>query len=227
MGAALAIAAAVPRSKTRTCNGGGTDGKPPKGSRKPAAPTPGKYLLTASDVIAAIAWRLDGIPDAEVATLATMLRPLASDFREARPKVARLLADMRRPGDRRGAWSLACAILARDAGQRDDVELSLLAGFEVVKAIQQGRRGSHANRRAGTAPDALDALIAEHMGNRHGIGADALFKHFAAIGGALHEVLADFDEDKDELVCLLTPGDEQLTNIGRVEFERRMRRCAK
>jgi hypothetical protein len=97
MGAALAIAAAVPRSGTRARNGGGTDSKPSKGPQKP-----GKHLLNKSDVTAAVAWRLDGIPSAEVATLATMLRPFAGDFREARPEVARLLADMRRPGDRRG-----------------------------------------------------------------------------------------------------------------------------
>lgn len=225
MGAPLAMAAAVPRSGPRTSNGDAADGKPPKGSRKPASAVTGKYLLTKSDVIAAVAWRLDGIPDAEVVTLAATLRPLADDFREARPKVARLLADMRRPGDRRGAWSLACAILARDAGRRGEVELSLLAGFEVVKALQQGRRGSHANRRAGTAPDALDELVAEHLGSNPGVDTDVLFNHFAAIGCALHEVLVEFDQDLDELVCQLIPGAEQLTNIDRAEFARRVHRA--
>lgn len=225
MGAPLAMAAAVPRSGARTCNGGGADGKPPKGSNKLASPAPGKYLLTESDVIAAVAWRLDGIPDAEVATLAATLRPLASDFREARPKVARLLADMRRPGDRRGAWSLACAILARDARRRSEVELSLLAGFEVVKALQQGRRGNHANRRAGTAPDALDELVAEHLGSNPGVDTDVLFNHFASIGCALHQVLVEFDQDQDELVCQLTADAEQLTNVDRTEFARRVHRA--
>ena len=220
MGAALAIAAAVPRSGTRARNGGGTDSKPSKGPQKP-----GKHLLNKSDVTAAVAWRLDGIPSAEVATLATMLRPFAGDFREARPEVARLLADMRRPGDRRGAWSLACAILARDAGRRGDVELLLLAGFEVVKALQQGRRGSHANRRAGTAPDALDKLVAQHLGSNPGVDTDVLFNHFAASGCALHEVLVEFDQNLDELVCQLTPDAEQLTNIDRAEFARRVRRA--
>lgn len=225
MGAPLAMAAAVPRSGARTCNGGGNDGKPSKGPKRPVSAAPGKYLLTESDVVAAVAWRLDGIPDAEVVTLAATLRPLADDFREARPKVARLLADMRRPGDRRGAWSLACAILARDARRRGEVELSLLAGFEVVKALQQGRRGSHANRRAGTAPDALDELVAEHLGRNPDVDTDVLFNHFAAIGCALHEVLVEFDQDLDELVCQLTPGAEQLTNIDRAEFSRRVHRA--
>lgn len=181
--------------------------------------------MAVDDLRAAIAWRIEGIPDAEIATLAAMLRPFASDFREARPKVARLLADMRRPGDRRGAWSLACAILAQDAMQHGEVELFLLAGFEVVKALHQGRRGSHANRRAGPAPDALDELVAEHLGSNPGADTDVLFNHFAAIGSALHEVLVDFDQDRDELVCQLTADAEQLTNIDRAEFARRVHRA--
>ncbi|MCX7161494.1 MAG: hypothetical protein NT083_00340 [Rhodocyclales bacterium] len=222
MGAPLAKATAVPRSGARTCNGGGNDGKPPKGSKKPISP---KCLLSESDITAAVAWRLDGISPGEIAVLAARLRPLAGDFREARPKVARLLADMHRPGDRRGAWSLGCAVLAHDARDRGDVVLSLLAGFEVVKALQQGRRGSHANRQAAPAFDALDALIAEHLGNHPRIDAEALFDHFATIGCAMHEVLVEFDQDQDALVCQLDPCDDKLRNVDRIEFGRRVHRA--
>lgn len=138
MGAPLAMAAAVPRSGARACNGGGTDRKPPKGPKgsKPA----GRCRLTTADVAAAIAWRLDGISAVEIVTLTEALRPLAADFRESRPEVAQVLADLRRPGDRRDAWSLANAILARDARKLGDVEGFLLSGFAVIEAMRQGRR---------------------------------------------------------------------------------------
>lgn len=192
--------------------------KAPKGPQRP-----GKYLLTKSDVIAAVAWRLDGIPDTEVATLTKILLPFAGNFREARPKVARLLADMRRPGDRRGAWSLACACLAREAERRGDIYLFAATVAEVVKSMQQAGRGKHSNRKVRPAADALDDLIMDYRHECPDLSPNALFDLVAQ--STTSDVLVEFDQDQDELVCQLDPGDDKLTNVDRVEFGRRVHRA--
>lgn len=139
MGAALAIAAAAPRSGAR--EGAGISGpKKPPAIRNSTAGVSGRSLLTADDLRAAIAWRIEGIPRAEIEAIAAALRPLADDFREDRPAIAALLADLRRPGDRRDAWGLACAVLADDAARRGDLSGFWSAGFVVAEAARQGRR---------------------------------------------------------------------------------------
>lgn len=142
MGAPLAIASAVPRSRVRTCAGVGGKEKPASGPKRPPVTVgvPGRALLTADDIATAIAWRLEGIPAAEIEDIAAALRPLATDFREARPEVAAVLADLRRPGDRRDAWGLACAVLADDAHRRGDLSGFWSAGHVVAEAARQGRR---------------------------------------------------------------------------------------
>ena len=145
MGAALAMAPAVPQSGARACDdGGGKGGKPSKGQKgsKPA----GRCRLTTADVAAAIAWRLDGIDAVEIDTLTEALRPLAADFRESRPEVVQVLADLRRPGDRRGAWSLANAILARDAERCGDVAEFILAGIAVIESMRRSLSNSGKQR---------------------------------------------------------------------------------
>lgn len=158
MGAALKSASRMPRSRPREYMDGAAKRKPPSGPKKGLAEQNGatvrdggRCLLTNADVHAAIAWRLSGIPEAEIDTIAEALRPYAGGFRESRPEVAQVLADLRRPGDRRGAWSLASAVLARDAQRRGDVAGFLLAGFAVIEAMRQGR-GSGRSRSPLTAP---------------------------------------------------------------------------
>jgi hypothetical protein len=121
--------------------GGGVK-KAPRNELKPS----GRCRLTTADVAAAIAWRLDGISAVEIATLTEALRPLAADFRESRPEVAQVLADLRRPGDRRGAWSLANAILARDAQRRGDVTEFILAGIAVIESMRRSLSNSGKRR---------------------------------------------------------------------------------
>lgn len=147
MGAALAIAAAAPQSGARGGAAIGGTQKPASGPKNPLQiettqrrGISGRALLTADDLRAAIAWRIDGIPATEIEAIAAALRPFADDFREARPEIAAVLADLRRPGDRRDAWGLACAVLADDAARRRDLSGFWSAGFVVAEAARQGRR---------------------------------------------------------------------------------------
>lgn len=225
MGAALATINAAPRSGAREPRDSSGAGKPSKAA--PKAPTPAVgtgTLLTADDIAAAVAWRTDGIGTDEIAALAATLRPYASDFRASRPDVAAILGDLRRPGDRRGPWSLACALLALDARRRGDVDGFWAAGLEVVKSMQQGRRGSHGNRIASQA-DALDALIAAEIRENRGLTASAMFDRCAARASVLQDVLIEYAKERNELVCQLSPEAESFTDIDRAEFERRVRRA--
>lgn len=178
----------------------------------------GRSLLTQSDIEAAVDWRLAGISATEIDAIARALDPFAADFREDRPEVAAVLADLRRPGDRRDPWSLACAVLAADAMLRGDAEIFFSAGFEVVGALRQSRRGQHHNR-VGRPLDALDTLIAAES-----MPAARMFAEFASLAEPDHDVLYGFDEDDSALICRLDPEDVRLTRIGWGEFNRRVER---
>lgn len=232
----LRLPVPVPRSASREGLIGGSGGKPPRSGKKPAvdrsgstAQVSGWRLPTHADIIVAIAWRLDGIPVADVGALADVLRPFADDFRESRPEVAAVLADIHRAGDRRSARTLTAAVLASDAEQRGDVAGFLLAGFEVLESFRQSNRGKHHNRKVIPLhrDDALDRLIRFYLNIDPNIACVKLFDDFKAMAGGLHKVLADFDPGKDELVCQLNPKATMLTNITSGEFGRRMRRLRK
>ena len=164
MGTRLATAITMTRLDTRQ---GADSGKGLKSRQQPKKPVKNvsretarlpRALMQPADILAAIAWRLDGIPAGDVEVLALALRPLAPEFHEDRSEVAAILDDLHYPNDRRAAWSLACAVLADDAGQRRDWSMCWAAGFEVMKALLQGQRGSHGNRQTtvATPDDELD-----------------------------------------------------------------------
>lgn len=172
--------------------------------------------------MAAISWRLEGIPAVELDEIANLVLPFSDGFSASRPEVASLLDDLRRPGDRRSAWSLACAVLARDAERGGDGDLFWAAGIEVVKSLQQGRRGSHHNRKTTPADDALDELIAQYL--TFFPGANAMWEHFTSDAG-IGDPIVEYDFRKNELVCELGyPDSHALTNVGQDEFARRVRR---
>lgn len=232
MGGRLAPAAAIQRSAMAECQGGGlsqeappSEAQPLRGEFSSTEKRSGRRLRQEADIRSAINWRLRGVPTGDMEVLAEALRPLAEDFREDRAELEAIIGDLRYPGDRRAGWSLACAILAYDADRRGDMLLFFKAGFEVAKAMDQSRRGHHHNRQRISPPDALDALIAEHLKNHPSISVGALFKHFSEMAGSVHEVLADFDPEAHELVCQLDLDDERLTNVGDAEFTRRVRRA--
>jgi hypothetical protein len=195
MGAALAIAAAAPRSVVREGASIGGTRKPASGPKTPpanrnrsTAGISGRSLLTADDLRAAIAWRIDGIPAIEIEAIATALRPLAADFRETRPEVAAVLADLRRPGDRRGAWSLACAVLARDAEMRCD--LYQFAAAVAVLASSLDQRDRSIGDRSPLTP-----LMRDLKKSRPGLKSDQAFAYFAGLCSGSHEVIAGFSDD--------------------------------
>ncbi len=145
-------------------------------------------MLTADDLRAAIAWRIEGMPAAEIEAIAAVLRPLADDFREARPEVAAVLADLRRPGDRRGAWSLACAILARDAEMRGDI-YQFAAAVAVIAGSLDQRDRSIGDR------SPLTPLMRDLKKCRPGMKSEQAFAYFAGLCSGSHEVIAGVSDD--------------------------------
>lgn len=183
-----------------------------------------KRLGREADIIEAAEWCLATIPPNDVTMLATILRPLSDDFSEDRPEVAAILKDLRYPRNRKSSWSLACAILVKDAWHRSDPATFWAAGIEVLKAMQQGKRGTHHNRNAHIA-DLLDNCIAEYLSDFPRATPAEIFLSFSDIAGYSHEVLIEHDQSSDELVCQLDQDSEKLTNVGREEFSRRVRRA--
>ncbi len=179
-------------------------------------------LNSVPDLLEAIGWCLAGVPKADIADVASLLRPHLADFDVGNPSVAVVLADLRYPGNRKSAWSLACAILASDAHDTGDSATFWRAGFEVLQAFRQSRRGKHTNRKT-VAPDALDTLIRDCLDDFPRMSASSLFDQLSRDAGSWHEVLVEFDADRDELVCQLDPASESLSNVGRKEFARRVR----
>lgn len=229
MGAALQIAAAVPRSEALECLVSSVSEKPPRNRKKPLAEgsrstarIPGRRVLSEPDIEDALRWRLGGIPEAMVWAAAERLLPFADDFREDLPEVAAMLAGLRRAGDRRSPWSLAVATLADAAARRGNVRDYWRFGIEAVLAHRQAKRGSHDNHARGPIDDVLDELISGYLKVDPEIAVDTLFTDFIAMAGGFHRTVADFDEDRDELVCQLTPDDIRLSNVDRTEFARRV-----
>jgi hypothetical protein len=185
-------------------------------------------VVSDADIHEACLWRLADFPsdvlDASTLLVGKMIEgeiPLESQ----RPEVAAAMAALKRRGDRRNEWTALMAIAALYADSQGHARLFLLAGFEVLKASAQARRGSHGNRRRHVA-DALDAAIAEYLGDLPAATASDIFDSFADDACASHQVIVEHDRDKGELVCQLDPNDERLTNIGRGEFFKRVRKCA-
>lgn len=221
MGALHPLPASVPRSAPHEGIGGGAGPVLLKVAKQTASDS-GRRLLSELDIEDALRWRFSGWSPTEIASIALRLRRFAEDFRDSRPEVAAEIANLRRPGDRRSPWSLACAVLADDAARQGDVTGYWAAGIEVVSAFRQSRRGSHGNHVQAPTEDALDALIKDYLKVDPDYVAGTLFNDFTAMASGFHQVLADVDEDGDELVCQLAPDDIRLTNVGRDEFARRL-----
>lgn len=195
MGAPPSIAIAMSRSQVRQHRHSGATPKPASGPKKPlknenrsTAGVSGRSLLTAADLRAAIAWRLDGVPLSEIHVIADALRPFAGDFRESRPEVATVLADLRRPGDRRDAWGFACAVMALDAEQRGDMYQFAAAVAVILESLQQRDR-SKGDR------NPLTPCMRDFKAKRPGLNSEQAFVHFAELGGKAHEVIAKLSDD--------------------------------
>ena len=185
-------------------------------------------VVSDADIHEACLWRLADFPD-DVIEASTQrvgqLIKIGIPLESSHPEVARAMVTLKRPGDRRNEWTALMAIAALYADSQGHARLFLLSGFEVLKASQQARRGSHTNRRRHVA-DAIDAAITEYLGDFPAATDTEIFDSFAGIACSSHPVIVDHDQDKGELVCQLDPNDEKLTNVGRDEFSKRVRRCA-
>lgn len=181
-------------------------------------------LTKAEDILEAAEWCLAGVPPSDVAFTASLLRQYANDFTEDRPEVADILKYLRYQNNRKSSWTLACAILARDAWDINDAATFWSSGIEVLKAMQQGIRGGHHNRKIYT-PDALDTCIAEYLTDFPIAKSNHIFESFSEMANSFHDVIVELDQDRDELVCQLNPDNEKLTNVGRDEFSRRVKRA--
>lgn len=185
-------------------------------------------VVSDADIHEACLWRLADFPsdvlDASTLLVGQMIEggiPLESE----RPEVAAAMVALKRPRDRRDAWTALMAISALYADSQGNARLFLLAGFEVLKSSAQAKRGSHTNRKKRVS-DALDTAIAEYLADLPAATDSEIFDSFADIACSFHQVIVEYDQDKGELVCQLDPNDEKLTNVGRDEFSRRVRKCA-
>lgn len=177
---------------------------------------PVRRLLTNEDICEAIAWRLRGVGDAERELLAALLGPFASDFREDRPEVAAVLRDLA-SSDKRGAWSMACAILADRALAHGEVRGAWAAGIEVVTAYRNSLRATGSR-----CKDALSSLILDYLARHSERSGPEIFDHFCALASPGHEILVDFDGT--ELTYLQNPPAEALRSIGEHAFCQRVSR---
>lgn len=181
-------------------------------------------MTKAEDILKAADWCLFNVPPDVVSEMALLLRPYANDFTEDRPEVAAILKDLRYPRNRKSSWSLACAIIVRDSWDSSDLSTFWAAGIEVLKAWQQGKRGGHHNRNT-YSPDALDSCIAEYLADHPSATPEQIFLSFTGLANSLHAVIVEHECDSDELVCQLVEDSDTLTNVGRDEFKRRVRRA--
>lgn len=200
MGAPLEMASQVRRIKPRQGMGRDSEGKPHQQAKKPeekrncsTVPLGGRCLIQPSDIEDALDWRLSGLAIGELEAIAEALRPMADDFREDRPEVATLLADLHRPGDRRSGWSLACAVLAWDGLRRHDMIAFGAALAEVLSAFRssQGAKGDR---------HPLTPVMRELKRNQPAMTADRAFAHFKGLAADDHEILADYSDERDALI---------------------------
>lgn len=184
----------------------------------------GRHLITLDEIVAAVDKRLADWPPQMIDAWTEALRVVADDFRDDRPEVETILADIQADNPGRHPWPTACALLARDACRRGDVVLAMSAGVEVLAAEVQARRAS--NPRGG---DALDDLLLGYV--RGGFFPKETWddlvrrvKEWEVDENELVEgVIAEHDQEKNELVYVPKSGTE-CKNIGFPAFRRRMQR---
>lgn len=152
-------------------------------------------LPTEDDVHCAAVWRLAewrteavAAGQAQLAQLMVTGQPLDAAA-PAMAAVLKRLEAMQPAGERRTAWTAACALLALLGEARGDMWLFALAGQAVLEAHRQAVRGAKERRQ-----DALDQLIEEHLLNHPDRTAPELFKHFQR--PELRAVIADATNDE-------------------------------
>ena len=180
-------------------------------------------LPTEADILLALDWRLRAFSHEWVCKASGLIYEGVVKGQPAQVDeiaLADYCESKKLPGDRRGGWSLGCALLASESYRRQAWALFWPAGFVVWQSWWQSQRGTHKRN-----PDALNELISAFRQNHPDATAANAFAHFCAMTTCMHPVLIDFDIGDDALLVLLRPG-KQHTRISRRAFASRFSRLS-
>lgn len=181
-----------------------------------------RRLIGDSEIQDAALWRLaDWTPgdiEASSAPLVRLVRqcPLLDS---AHPATQALLADLHRPGDRRGAWTALCALAVFWAEAHDDQALYHRAGFEVLASYRQAMRGHQA-----PTADALDELMTSYLRLHPETTAGQLFEHCKRLA-AVYMVVEG--ADNASLTYRVAPTSSRLKTLRWGAFKVRVSRIRK
>ena len=181
-----------------------------------------RQLTSRDDILHAARVRLRGWKQADVEPVWKLYEDIRS--RQQIPSAADVLAVL--PDDGKDRWSCYCALQVLTANKHGDTELLFRAGYCVIDWYRQSERAKNRRERQ----DALRGMIADCLRESPDISPKALwddFKRQAEDG--FHPVLADFDENTDELLYAPSKYAESVA-IGFEAFRKRVqqaRRSAK
>lgn len=177
-------------------------------------------LPTEANILEAVAWRLAGFSPEWVREVAGLVfeGSVSADSVIDESALHDLSGGLLLKGDRRGGWSLACALLAIEGRRRQEWSIFWPAGMVVLQAWQQACRGRHER-----APDVLGELIAEFRKNQPDATARETFEHFGYIATrGIHPVLLDADRE-----ALFVARGGASVRIGFDAFRKRFKLCGR
>ena len=154
--------------------------------------TAARRIATTGDIESAIAWAIGDLTPGEFSDLTSKLRPLKSDFNEARPEVVAALAVISTKG-RRSPWTIACAVLAADAAARGDTDLHHRAAAEVLTAWRAASRATKTR-------SPLSRMLADLRSRRPALTFDDLARLIDSGDPAIAEAIAGADHAQDEVI---------------------------
>ena len=132
------------------------------------------------------------------------------------------MAELKRPGDRRGEWTALMAVVALYADSQGFARLFLISGFEVVTAWR------NAKARAASTPkdsgiNALQAIMIQYHASQPAANADGLFDMLTELPRQ-YPAVKDYDQDADSLTYADRGREREIT---RASFERQFRKAQK
>jgi len=180
-----------------------------------------RRIVSADDIVKAIAWRVDGLDPQKVASIGERTLEL-QDLCSGDPAVEVLLRDISEafPKDRREHWVLLCALAARGAVDTKRQDVFWGAGMVVVQALQKNPKSA-----APRAVDQLTILLQGFLGRHPATTPTEAWHHcidIAKLGG--DDIIADYDLDKELLAYCPHRGTGHMEDISFVAFERRVGR---
>ncbi len=181
-----------------------------------------RRIISASDVLEAIHWRLSGLDPVALAKIEERIADLP-ELRDDDEAVKTLLLDIKRlfPRDRRCAWTLLLAVAALGADQDEKPEFFWGAGVLVVAARKKAAKPG--GSRTG---DPLSVLLREMLQRCPSVSpTEAWFDCVGIADDGGNDQIAGYDVETDQLIFFPRAGDT--TRRERIDFpafERRIRR---